>query len=204
MKEKEKIDENAQKRSEWQAKRSAIPVFEFVPTDVSGIATEREKAFTETAGMDSLAERASIIGKFTEQIIELMLADAERHRTEMESYAEMVDAHQKWIDAELVAIDADDDLLYHTINQQINESLDAEVQSYANTETPAQDSDGLIDHLLLAGFGETKQKQLADAGVKLWSDIAKLTVAEVNAIIKPDAASKRVQEWIDFAKNRLA
>lgn len=200
MNEKEQLEANQKKRIELQGKRMEFPEFVFTTTDTSAIEAEREKAIADSADNPSLAERVAIISTYTDALIEIRLADADRHRKSVELYENALLSHQQWIDAELVALDADDDRLDELIRQNIRDTMDT---NSSNDETPTQEKDGVIDHTLLSGFGEVKQKQLADAGIVRWSDLARLTIQDINAIIKPDASLPKVQSWIEFAKKML-
>lgn len=179
--------------------------FEYTPEiDLEAIQQERLNLIESTKEIPSLVERVALLEEINNKLIYAIAGEAIR-------FAEYVEQRDEKIHQEQMAI-------LNTVEQKRSsiEVLSAEIDIElfeqekerqklveSNGETPVE-KDGLIDHLLLAGFGEAKKKQLADAGVKMWSDLAQLTAAEVNGMIKPDAASKRVQEWIDFAKNRLA
>ena len=181
--------------------------FEYTPeTDLEAIQQERLKLIESTKEIPSLAERVALLEEINNKLIYATAGEVIRFSEYVEQRDEKIHQEQQSIldtveqkRASIEVLNADIEIELFEQEKERNKLVES------NGETSEQTgNDGLIDHLLLAGFGESTQKQLADAGVKAWSDLAKLTVAEVNAIIKPDAASKRVQEWIDFAKNRLA
>ncbi len=180
--------------------------FEYTPeTDLEAIQQERLKLIESTKEIPSLVERVALLEEINNKLICAEAGEVIRFAEYVEQRDAKIHQEQQSIldtveqkRASIEVLNADIEIELFEQEKERNKLVES------NGETSEQTgNDGLIDHLLLSGFGETKQKKLADAGITTWSNLAQLTVEKVNGIIGSSSSINRVQEWIDFAKNRL-